>query len=50
LAPTLSPRQLARLAIGFGQAQVQRQELWQSLTREAWESLSFMAKVVGKRT
>eukprot|EP00434_Breviolum_minutum_P000830 symbB.v1.2.000730.t1/scaffold36.1/size400579/2 len=44
LAPTLSPRQLARLAIGFGQAQVQRQELWQSLTREAMsKSVAFSA-------
>ncbi|CAJ1346082.1 unnamed protein product [Effrenium voratum] len=35
LAMTLSPRQLARLAIGFGEGQVKSASLWQSLAREA---------------
>ncbi|CAE7395186.1 unnamed protein product, partial [Symbiodinium pilosum] len=35
LAPMLSPRQLARLAVGFGEGQVKVKTLWQSLTKEA---------------
>eukprot|EP00435_Cladocopium_sp_Y103_P015393 s41_g3.t1 len=44
LSATLSPRQLARLAIGFGQGQLQSPKLWQSLTKEAMsKSGSFSA-------
>ncbi|CAE7702803.1 unnamed protein product [Symbiodinium microadriaticum] len=35
LAPMLSPRQLARLAVGFGEGKVRGNALWQSLTKEA---------------